>query len=71
MATSLIHVEKKTERSTLHVLLPEESPEISKFTRGQREKTETTARSIIRTHTEGEEERKATYGVTQMNLVFR
>lgn len=52
VATSLIHVEKKTERSTLHVLLPEESPEISKFTRGQREKTETTARSIIHTHTE-------------------
>lgn len=69
MATSLIHVVKKTERSTLHVLLPEESPEISKFTRGQREKTETKARSIIHTHTE--EERKATYGVTQMNLVFR
>jgi len=51
VATSLIHVEKITERSTLHVLLPEESPEISKFTRGRREKTETTARSIIHTHT--------------------
>lgn len=69
VATSLIHVVKKTEGSTLHVLLPKESPEISKFTRGQREKTETPARSIIHTHTK--EERNATHGVTQMNLVFR